>query len=326
MTAINVLVGYGETHLFADTGHYNPATKRLNHLAQKVYPLPEQDALLAWSGVSSVGSLLATEIRQSGISSILELIRSLPDIVRRLPILGRFSAIAVGAGCGISVEQGDKIHYLTPGTFIRSLPASTVLDPSNLNTLRASAVELMKEQRQTSGVVFGECQYWHIGGRRATMQILHDWRDTPEKILVPSTLAAKIGDLQVDRINFAANAVTGIVEGDDEVTSLGDGTFPNIVNANINCTYHGTGSGAYGNLECRVTYQGSTGVIATGIRNFSGSGFTTITLRIYSVDFNLGANQAYKISAIGNGSTGGGGSNASVTVNSITSSVIYSLR
>ncbi|TPL42627.1 MULTISPECIES: hypothetical protein [unclassified Mesorhizobium] len=315
MTAINVLVGYSETHLFADTGHYNQATKKLDHLAPKVFPLPNHQALLAWSGPSAFGPVLAELCRGSPEPLMI----ALPRMIAGLGILAKFSAIVVGAGWGIAVEEGGKVHHLAPGSVVRSITAENQLDPSDL---RGSGVRLMEEQRQSSGVVFGECQYWHLTSQQCTMQVLHDWRDRPSLIRGALSTAAKIANLTVDKLNVAPNAVTKIATGTTTITSGGDGSYPNIIWIIINCVYHGTRVDSSGVLNVFTKRSPSNEVVGGSSKGFSGNGDQPAIVKVNAVDVGMAANQQYSISTNFNFS----GSNATCTINSITTELFYTVK
>ncbi|MBZ9808120.1 hypothetical protein [Mesorhizobium sp. ESP-6-2] len=319
MTAINVFVDQDATHLFADTGHYNSDTGRLDHLADKVFPLPVQQALLAWSGPSVIGPRIADLCRRSNAKSIGELAEIAPGLIASLRLIGRFSAIIVGAGGGIAIEEGGRVHHLSPGSVVRSIGAENRLDPDDLP---ASAVRLMEEQRQSSGVVFGQCQHWLLRPGHCQMQVLHDWQDRPSLIRGASSTAAKIANLTVEKLNVAPNAVTKIVTGTTTITSGGDGSYPNIIWIIVDCLYHGTQADSSGVLNVSTKRSPSNEVVGGSSRTFSGSGNQPAIVKVNAVDVGMGANQQYSIST----NFSFTGSNATCTINSITTELFYTVK
>lgn len=332
MTAINVFLDYRSCHVFADTGHYNPQSKRLNHLASKVFPLAPLAAVLAWSGPSDDGPHLAEILCETKARSLSEMKRLMPTILRRMLMFHPFSAIVIGMENGIpsgfTFEQGGISHDLQPGSFIRSINATSQFDPDDLEP---SAIRLMEEQRQLSGVVFGQIEYWQIQRDVVRKRVIHDWNDRPEKIMVPSTLAAKIQNLEVDRINIAPNAVnvlaTNTVSGADgaNATSQGDGSYPTIINATFNVHYNGMGVSSYGNAQCDLL-KPTNFVMATKTVNWSGVGGKDASVKISAIDAFGVPPINYSLRIVANSSGGGGGSNATVTVTSTEIDVISTLK
>ncbi|TPN04538.1 hypothetical protein [Mesorhizobium sp. B2-1-2] len=320
MTAINVFIDHNASHLFADTGHYNNATGQLDHLADKVFPLPEQQALLAWSGPSALGPRIADLLRRSGARSIQDLVAIAPGLIANLRLLAGFSAIVVGAGQGIAIEEGGRVHHLTPGSVIRTISAANQLDPDDL---QASAVRLMEEQRQSSGVVFGRCQHWLIRPTHCQMQVLHDWNDRPALIKGASSLAAKIQDLTVDKINIAPNAVTKLAAGTTTIVSGSDGSYPNIIWVVADCTYNGTAGGSAGFVRVTLRRTGSI-VVGQVVYGWSGVGFQNALVKLSTVDIGMAANQSYTVDTPIYTSTGL--NNSSMVLNSITSELFYTAK
>lgn len=297
MTAINVFLDNQSCHLFADTGHYHQGTKRLNHLGPKVFPLHEQQAIFAWSGPSSLGPRLAELFRTSGASNFETLKMLAPSIVAGFKFLFPFSAIIVGmcngTPAGITIEETGRINILQPGSLVRSIPVDEALDPADV---KASGVRLMEAQRQSSGVVFGEIQYWRVDRASAQMEVLHDWHDKPAPIAVPDTLAAKIAELTVEKINVTPNAVTKLVPGTTTVTSGGDGSYPNILWGTVDVQYDGSHDST-GFITVRIRRASTSNDISIKGANFSGSSAQSTTLKLYGVDMGMPANQSYEFIA-----------------------------
>jgi len=314
VTAINVLITHREAHLFADTGHYDESTKGLNHLAPKVFPLPNKGCLLAWSGPSFLGPVLA-EMCARCIDNLFE---ALPSLAMQLGVLQGFSAILVAPGKGVAVEEGGVVHRLTPGSVVKTISTLSQLDPEDL---RGSGIRLMEAQRQSSGVVFGQCQYYRLSETECTMEVLYDWSDKPAPLIKVDTLAAKIQNLAVDVINVAANAVTKVIQNTTmssgmQVSTSNPGNFPNLLWAQMTCKYTGGGTSAWADIDADIRRVGDNTLIDAVSFHWDGGSTGTITvLDMFGMDVGMSANPAYKLSWLIN-TSGGGGAGASVTIQS----------
>jgi hypothetical protein len=308
VTAINVLLEADRVHFFSDGGHF--AGTQLCHLGGKVFPLPAYDAAMAYSGPSAAAPTLLAEIERSDAASLANLLNRLPGLVaaaNRKAAVGRqpFSAVVAGVhggiACGLAVEEGDTHHFLAPGSFIRSLPSDVAFVLTNLE---ASGLAMMEDQRR-HGVVAGFCQHSVVGHDAFHSRILRRWPDIASG--AGSTVQAKIGDLEVDTINFAGSSVTGAVSGATSITVPNTAGFPVIFSAFCNWTYRGDTTNSAGTVTLLIRRQSDSKLIATNTTGRAG-----LSALVGPFGFSIGGidddapagNVVYTLSATGAGSGG----------------------
>lgn len=243
MTAVNLLLEADQVHFFSDGGHYGDG--QVCHLGGKVLPLPAYNAAMAYSGPSAGALALLVEIERSNVPTLAALLNRLPRLVagaNRKAGVGRhpFSAIVAGVerglACGIAIEEGGTHHFLMPGSFLQSLITDVAFDPRDLV---GSGLAMMEDQRR-HGIVAGWCQHSVISRDAFHSRILRRW---PAALGGGrATAQAKIGTLQVNTINVADAAVTGVVTGTTAVTVPNAAGYPIILTGSCQYSYKIPGS------------------------------------------------------------------------------------
>lgn len=271
MTAINVVLLPGVAHVFADGGHYDG--KVLRRIGSKVYALPRLNAVLAWSGPSFDADCVLNAIARCRAASLPDLIDRLPAAVALMGWQHPFSAIVVGVymreAMGVAVEEGGRVNNLSASSVIRTLSSPVKFDPTDIV---GSGIAMMEDQRARHGVAAGFIEHIEIG-ERITARALRHWPD-----LVAGgaglTHAVKIGDLEVDTINFKPQSVTGAVtrSGNGSITIPNASSFPVTLTALVNYAYYGNGSsnGARCTMSI-VRTRGSVTLADVSGPNHSGS-------------------------------------------------------
>jgi hypothetical protein len=177
MTAINLYLTPDAVHFFTDGGNYDAGTLELRHLGGKMFPMPQFDAALAWSGPSDLIAPLIPAIERAGAHSLSDLLSRLSDIVSGLRCHARFSVLVAGAEYGVSqgvaIQEGGRVSRLSAGDSVKSLPSQCRFDQGDI---AASGLAIMQDQR-SSGVVHGFCLHTEIRAGHLASTVLQRWSE-----------------------------------------------------------------------------------------------------------------------------------------------------
>jgi hypothetical protein len=175
MTAINLYLAPDAAHFFTDAGNYDAGTLELRHLGGKLFPLPQFDAALAWSGPSALIASLIPAIERANAESLPDLLLRLPEAVSELRCPVPFSVLLAGvagdAAIGIAVQEGERSTMLAAGDSVKSIPSAIRFDPLDVV---GSGLAMMRDQR-FSGVVHGYCLLTVIRAGSLVSQVIERW-------------------------------------------------------------------------------------------------------------------------------------------------------
>jgi hypothetical protein len=177
MTAINLYLAVDAAHFFTDGGNYDAETLEFRHLGGKLFPLPQFDAVISWSGPSALIAPLIPAIERVGATSLGYLLACLADAVHSLRCPDRFSVIAAGVqggkSLGIAIQEGGRANILTPGNSVKSVPTTLSFDPADI---AGSGLAIMQDQR-SSGVVHGYCLHTIVRPGHLVSKVLERWSE-----------------------------------------------------------------------------------------------------------------------------------------------------
>ena len=300
MTAINVLLEPHRAHVFADGGHFSG--KVLRRIAVKTYPLPDYNAVLAWSGPSDDVCYVLNAVKLSGAATLPDLLIKLPTMIAGLGWKHPFSAILVGvfggAAMGVTVEQEGKVTPLAAWNTVRALPSAVQFDPADIV---GSGLRMMDDQRSVHGIVAGFVQHVVVEADRIDARVLKRW---PDLVIGGGlqTHAAKITELEVDKITFdklALNATIGcmvssIVNGGSVVVP-NEEDLPVIFSIYFQTIYTGSGGSSWARLNWALTRTRGSVQAASGGVSKQGSSSYTIYMNSSGIDSTSENNDTYTL-------------------------------
>lgn len=300
MTAINVLVMPGKSHVFADAGHHEGAT--LRYIAPKIYPLPELGLVFAWSGPSARAKDVLAAIERSRPPTAAQLRMRLPRLFELLGIDVPFSAIFAGAGTGFIADRrldGELIfHDLEPGSMVKSLDTPIVFDPSRIID---TGVAMMEDQKARHKIVAGFIQYVEVSEGSISSVELRRW---PDIVVggVGQTHAAKITELEVDKITidkFADNATIGCqisaIANGGSVVVPNEENLPVIFSLYFQMIYTGTGASSFCRSNWSLTRTRGSLKVAGGGAAKQGNVSVTLYMNSSGIDSTSQNNDTYTL-------------------------------